>query len=167
MIICTHLRFLINLRVINVLLIIITLLMPLGMKYQGRFKKKIIIIISLGLQGVDTIPPYFSTPFFSSRFFFRNASVYLSAIHFHFFWCKNLEKVLLPRQSVHQKVKCLWGVVTLLPRTQLLTKIETKFQRLSPCFGVKISNYISRNAVRPNRKWQIQDDGHQTEVPIS
>ena len=46
--------------------------------------------------------------------FFRNASVYLSAIHFHIFWCKNLETILLPRESVHQKVKCLRGVTNLL-----------------------------------------------------
>ena len=37
---------------------------------------------------------------FFPRGFFGNASVYLSAIHFHNFWCKNLEKIVLPRESV-------------------------------------------------------------------
>ena len=41
-------------------------------------------------------------------------------------------------------------------------EIETAFQRLPHIFGVKLSNKINRNAVRPNRNKQIQDGGLQT-----
>jgi hypothetical protein len=41
--------------------------------------------------------------------FFGKASVYLWAIHFHMYWCKNLGKIVLPRESLYQKVTCLGG----------------------------------------------------------
>jgi len=44
--------------------------------------------------------------------FFRNASVYLWATHFHIFWWINFKNILLPGESVLKKVKCLMGVVT-------------------------------------------------------
>ena len=51
------------------------------------------------------------------------------------------------------------GVVTTPP--QLLDKIEKKFQRLPPVLGVKLSNETNGNALRPNRKWEIQHGGRQ------
>ena len=55
-----------------------------------------------------TPPLYFSTQT-CPRGFFGNVSVYLSAIHFHIFWCKNLKKIELLRESIYQKLKCLGG----------------------------------------------------------
>jgi len=43
--------------------------------------------------------------------------------------------------------------------TQLVDEIETKFQRLPRCFGVKQSNEINENAVRPIQKLEIQYGG--------
>ena len=62
--------------------------------------------ITKGREGDYHTPCVFSTPFFSLRFF-GNAPVFLSAIHFHTFWCKNIETILLPHDSEYQKVKCL------------------------------------------------------------
>ena len=58
----------------------------------------------------DYYPPcVFSMPFFFLAVFFGNAPVYLSVIHFHTFWCKNIETIMLPHDSEYQKVKCLGG----------------------------------------------------------
>ena len=83
---------------------------------------------------------FFSTPFFP-RGFLGNASVYLSANHFHIFWCKNLANTLLPLESVYQKVKCLRGVPP--PGAQLLEEIETQFQSFPMFSG---SSYPMKSA---------------------
>jgi hypothetical protein len=46
--------------------------------------------------------------------------------------------------------------------SQLLHKIETKFQRLTPIFGVHQFTETHRNTVTCNRKLEIQDGGCQT-----
>jgi len=48
------------------------------------------------------------------------------------------------------------------PRSQLLDKIGTKFQRLPHVFGGKESNGTIGNTVRRNRKSEIQDSGLQS-----
>jgi len=68
--------------------------------------------------------------------FFRNASVYLWATHFHIVWCINLKKRLLPGKSVLKKVKCLGGGYS-PPRSQLLDKIGTEFKRLPHDLGAR------------------------------
>jgi len=94
--------------------------------------------------------------------FFRNASVYLWATHFHIFWWINFKKMLLPGESVLKKVKCLGRGGYHPSRSQLLDKIGTKFQRLPPCFRGKESNGTIGNTVRRNRKSEIQDGGLQS-----
>ena len=46
-----------------------------------------------------------------------------------------------------------------VPVSQLLDKISTPFQRLTPLFGVNEFNGAIPNTVRCNRKYEIQDGG--------
>ena len=79
---------------------------------------------TLGLRGGGgTTPCIFATPFFSMRFF-GNASVYLSASHFHIFWCKISEKMcafvnLYTKREV-QRGRGGGLVFTTISRSQLL-----------------------------------------------
>ena len=41
------------------------------------------------------------------------------------------------------------------------TRLERNSRGYSHIFGVKLSNEINGNALRPNRKWEIQYVGHQ------
>jgi len=110
--------------------------------------------------GVGYHPPVFSKRHIFSEQIFRNASVYLWATHFHIFWWINFKKMLLPGKTVLKKVKCLGGLPP--PRSQLLYKIGTKFQRLPHVFGDKVSNGTIGNTVWRNRKSEIQDGGLQS-----
>jgi len=69
--------------------------------------------------------------------------------------------MLLPRESVYKSEVPREGWLP-PPRSQLLDKIGTKFQRLPPYFWGKESNGIIGNTVQCNRKSEIQDGGFQS-----
>ena len=71
--------------------------------------------------------------------------------------------MLIPREfKFMRKIEVPRGLFRLIP-PQLLGEIETKFQRLPHVLGVKQFNGIEMNYVHPNRKWEIQYGGFQTE----
>ena len=124
-------------------------------------------ILTLGLPGGVWLYGYmyFFQRHFFPRVFFRIASVYLTAIHFHIFWCTNLEKMLLPRESVYQKVECLRGSPQISAARRdrnEISKTISMFSRSS--YPIKLTAMLSdqtgsgnfnrtiKNIVRPNRK---------------
>ena len=65
--------------------------------------------LTLGLRRGRTPPPcIFSTPFYSHAVY-SETFPYTSRQFISIFWCENLGKTLLLRESVYQKVKCLGG----------------------------------------------------------
>jgi len=65
--------------------------------------------------------------------------------------------------NLYRKCEVPGGVVTTPPRSQLIDKIGTKFQRLTRyMFGGKESNGTIGNTVRRYRKSEIQDGGLQS-----
>jgi len=60
-------------------------------------------------EGGGYHPLCFSNAIFFPRKFFRNASVYLWATHFHIFWCINFINIMLLCESVLKKWSVLGG----------------------------------------------------------
>ena len=79
-----------------------TLIHTSGLK-RWEVSSWIVFLLLSNYQGWRWLPPtpVFFQRYFSSRFF---PATLLSVIHF---WCKNLEKSLLPRESAYEKFNCL------------------------------------------------------------
>ena len=108
-------------------------LIPYNHKHRlARFAYHLIVQPS-DCQGMVTTPLYFFNAIFFLAVVFGNAPVYLSAIHFHIYWCKNLAKIVLPRESVYQKVKCLGWVVT-TPRISAPMKESNEISKATSMF---------------------------------
>jgi len=88
-------------------------------------------------------PQCFSNAIFFSREIFRNASLIRTPLGYSLphLLVYTFQKSLLPRESVWKKSEVPRGWLP-FPRSQLLDKIGTKFQRLPACFrGQGIQRY--------------------------
>ena len=108
--------------------------------------------ITKGGGGYPPSPCIFSTPFFPLRFLLKRFRLRLGYSFPHLLMQKSRENF------------ALLGICVVVYTKKLMALEGGWFYNPSRSqLGVKLSNEINRSAVRPNRKWQIQDGGLQTE----